>query len=587
MTKTATQKAKQAAGKKEAGTIRTSPIPPTVKQLTGKNSVRKVQRAHPETQMIKFTEKPILERFLRQMFNPDAVIKARGELIGVPNDFGDNVWQHTFSTVNTIKIVPDSTGSWWLFVTPDFRSHVHYSGGNSAATTITLEVGGGRTFVQRGTKNAGLARKTADYSDPNTTFSVEDYQNASPSPASPANNPGPGATFPLCLSLHTPQDNTTTGTLPKAGILVVPVATPTKGFIWKAGPGTVFNSTVSNGIQWNGAFTVSNPVSTSGPDGVYCTLWGGTGTDIAPGTDVCLAVYSLQGSGNTRATSQYITLPTGITLMYMTMHIVNSNSATSKICNLLECGASFNVVEASTTTTLNNSASGFVDPAQVTYSSTWEEYQHVSTGVLVQDDTALISIEGRVAGISSSASDFAVGGYDQISYTSISNQPGSYQGKSKDGCYGFLMPVNMADFQTWKPLGSEPNFNNENALVFAGEGMPASGTTPSPTFINCRIVSVWSVLTRDRSFGPRRESFVQPGMSAEEMFMIVNKTFGMGPQIMCNPSHEQWQKMFEVIQKGVKSIPSIMKSVGHAAVVGGGVALKMAPLLATLVGLIL
>jgi len=543
----------------------------------------------------KVTEKPdgllpqdsqlFLENFSKQMFNPDAYVKARGELVGVPDDAGTNIWTHEFSTVNTIKVVPDVDGAWWVAVSPDYRSHIHFSGGNVATTPTAGTLTGGRSFVQRGAKNSSSARKVTSYTDPNPTFSINDFQSGKPTVAAASFNPGPDATFPFIMAIGDTSNLPGGGVVGTGATVVSPVHTPSGGFVFRSGPDTIFGA--STGTQHHAmSLTISNPVvtpTTAGSDGVYLTLWGGSGPDIKVGTDQCITTIGIIGSTATTASISGSLSLSAYNILYYTVNIVNPSPNTIKTCNLLQFNAGYEFGTLTPIDSLTETSSGFVDPANASVDPDWEAYRHVSTGVLIQDDTAVIEKQGRVAGASLAASDLVLEGFKDISYETISDVVGAYAGKSADGLYGFLLPVNQEDFQEWKAFPVDPNLPNENSLVFAGEGAPGS---PSPTFITVRVVSVWQVRTRSRKYGPRRESFVPKGMTAEAMFRFVNGIYSKGPQVMCNPSHEWWGMLYKKLTNGIKMLPAIVSTTAKFAAATATVAADVAPWVAAGVGLL-
>jgi len=539
-----------------------------VKPKAPKPKKRKDQHQSEAPAILKFADKGVLERYLRQMFNCDNVLKEKGQLLGVPDDSGDNLWTHTFSTVDVIRIVPNENGEWWLYVTPDYNNHIHYSGGNSAVTNAAGALQGARQFAVNGNK-VGKARSEPDYTSNTSSFKIDEIT-AAPTASGTGGNPGQEATVPILLANESSADHR---------FYATPQRTKKGGWVWalsgalQGGPYNVAQS-----------FTVSHSVGASGPDGVYMAMWYGLTDEITPGTDVCIMVASAQGNAVSSSNNlNSVSVPSNAKIIYVTWAINKVASSTAKETQLTNAAIKIEPVSSVAVTNLFGESQGFVQRANQDVDNSedgWTSYRHVSSSVIGKDETAVINKQGRIAGVSLNGADHAFKPGGKITYSSISDLPGSYAGRSEDGVYGFLMPVNMESYQDWHMFNESPDLPDENALVFAGQGAPAPApSTPSPTFIEFRIVSVWQVQTRATRYAPKRSSYTAPGITAEAMFRAASATFGQGPQITCNPSHNMWGRIYDAIAHGIKSAPKVI----NTGLEIGRTMLPLAGLLATLV----
>lgn len=503
-----------------------------------------------------------MELLCMQLQNP-AFATQMGRTVGVPDNFSaSGVKSHVFSTQTILKITPDADGRWFLAATPHYLHHVLSSGHAEITGGFTTDntFKGGRSFVVTGSPGGSRARNS-DVTSQRASFAIDTTaQAALPTLGSTASNPGSKATFPMTL---TNEDFSVLMTTQKKGLL-----NPQFVFQTNTGPLTVGASPVVVKVGYAGNFSV-------GTTSAYVAMFAGQGVDINTSADTCITYAPADATGQFSANGN-ITIPANTKIVYF----VFGRLIGAPVLDLMNFSFTTQATVASTSnTSLYASSTAFSQKAGPIY-ETWTSARCAGLGVLIQDDTKLADLGGRIAGLLANAGTDAASVH-AWTYEEIAKQPGAYQGPSTKGLYGRWSPQSNISLKTWQDLNApSQTVPSSNILVMAGEGAAPD------LFVTVIVTAIWQVQTLDRAFNPTSKSYCPSGMDDDEVYQLATSFLASTPAVTCNPGHEFFTKLAikigNAFQTVVKRLPGDLMTVGNAALSAAKVAAMVSPLLLAL-----
>lgn len=510
-----------------------------------------------------------MELLCMQLQNP-AFATQMGRTVGVPDNFSaSGVKSHVFSTQSIFKVTPNSDGKWFLAATPHYLHHVLSSGHSEVqgGFTTTNELKGGRSFVVTGTPGGSRARNS-DLTSQKASFALDSTAVPStPVVGSVASNPGSKATFPMSM---TNLDFSVLMTTQKKGVL-----NPQFVFQTVGGPLNMGASPVSVHCAFSGNFSVGATAASK----AFAAVFAGSNVDIDPGTDTCVAVAVPGATGSFQYDSGIsgpFTIPGGTKILYFVFGRVIGAPDQDLLNFSLQIAPTNSSV---TSTSLYASSTAFSQKAGPIY-ETWTSARCAGLGVLVQDDTKLADLGGRMAGLLANAGTDAASVH-AWTYEEIAKQPGAYQGPSTKGAYGRWSPQSNISLKTWQDLSApSQSVPSSNILVFAGEGAAPD------VFLTVVVTAIWQVQTLDRAFNPTSKSYCPTGMDDDEVYQLATSFLASTPSVTCNPGHEFFTKLAikvgNAFQTVVKRLPGDLMTVGNAALAAAKVAALVSPMLLAL-----
>ncbi len=140
----------------------------------------------------------------------------------------------------------------------------------------------------------------------------------------------------------------------------------------------------------------------------------------------------------------------------------------------------------------------------------------------------------------------------------LANCEGAYDGRLKDGTFGFWSPYDSSDVEF--NTVAQMNASTWPAMVVSGIFNPVStlsGTAPLSDIVRVRLVTTFEFITKSTAFEQRVCS------GSQAIIDSVNRRIGSSPHFMPNSSHLGWIKSF--LDGVIKYGPTVLKGAGLAA----------------------
>lgn len=138
----------------------------------------------------------------------------------------------------------------------------------------------------------------------------------------------------------------------------------------------------------------------------------------------------------------------------------------------------------------------------------------------------------------------------------LANLSGAYDGRLKDGCFGFWTPYDETDveFQTI----SEMNSSQWPSMVVSGAFNPVTNLTGNLSdIVRVRLITTFEFITKSTAFEQR------VCCGSQNIIDSVNRVIGGAPHFMPNATHESWIKAF--LDGVLKYGPTVLKGAGLVA----------------------